>query len=303
MFLVLNMSQRPYLVPLLVVGGIFSGFTLLFLGIATFFGSPTSLAIGDRIGVIEVVGPIMSSDRTVQAIVDFRTDDSIKGVLIRVDSPGGGVGPSQEIYTEVSRLAEAKPVVVSMGSVAASGGYYVSLPAHKVVANPGTLTGSIGVIMGFTNYQDLLEKIGLKSDVIKSGEHKDIGSPVRPMTEEDRQILQALIDDVHQQFVEHVAAGRDLEFEAASELADGRIYNGRQAKEAGLVDELGNFRDALTLLSSMASIEGEPNLVYPPEPKMSFVDYFMQQAADQFRDGLREEGYAGLQYRWNADRR
>lgn len=303
MFLVRFMSRRPYLVPLLVVGGIFTAFTLLFLGIAAFFGAPASLTSGERIGVIEIVGPIISSDRAVQSIVDFRVDDSIKGVILRVDSPGGGVGPSQEIYTEIKRLAASKPVVVSMGSVAASGGYYVSLPAQKIMANPGTLTGSIGVIMGFTNYQDLLEKIGLKSDVVKSGEHKDIGSPVRPMTDEDREILQNLINDVHQQFVEHVAEGRDLDYAKAAELADGRIYSGRQAKDLGLVDELGSFRDAVNLIATMTSIEGEPDLIYPPEPRKNFVDYFMQQAVGQLRKGIQEEGGAGLQYRWNADRR
>lgn len=297
------MSQRPYIVPLLVVGGIFSGFTLMFLGIAFFFGTPSSLVMGERIGVVEIVGPIMTSDRTIQSINDFRLNDSVKGVILRVDSPGGGVGPSQEIYTEVKRLAAVKPVVVSMGSVAASGGYYVSLPAQKIMANPGTLTGSIGVIMGFTNYEELLEKIGLKSAVIKSGEHKDIGSPVRPMTKADREILQNLIDDVHQQFVEHVAEGRDLELAIAKNLADGRIYTGRQAKESGLVDELGNFRDAVNLIATMTSIEGEPELIYPPVPKKNFIDYFIEQAASQFRSGIREEMAAGLQYRWNADRR
>ena len=253
--------------------------------------------MGERIGVIEIVGPIMTSDRTVQAIIDFRSDDSVKGVVVRVDSPGGGVGPSQEIYTEIKRLAAVKPVVASMGSIAASGGYYVSLPAQKIVANPGTLTGSIGVIMGFTNYQELLEKIGLKSAVIKSGEHKDIGSPVRPMTDADREILQNLIDDVHQQFVEHVAEGRGLELAQAAKLADGRIYTGRQAKESGLIDELGNFRDAVDLVAAMTSIEGKPELVYPPEPKKNFIDYFIEQAASQFRSGVREEMAAGLQYR------
>lgn len=297
------MTRRSYIVPLLVVGGIFSGFTLLFLGVAFFFGAPAALSIGNRIGVIEIIGPITTSDKTVQDIVDFRMNESIKGVILRVDSPGGGVGPSQEIFTEIKRLAAVKPVVVSMGAVAASGGYYVALPAQKIIANPGTLTGSIGVIMGFTNYQDLFEKIGLKSDVIKSGEHKDIGSPVRPMTKSDRKILQSLIDDVHQQFVEHVAEGRNLDLETAAQLADGRIYTGRQAKEFGLIDELGNFRDAVTVIASMTSIDGEPSLVYPAKPKKNFVDYFIEQAVGQFSDGLREESNAGLQYRWNADRR
>ncbi|MBE0501126.1 MAG: signal peptide peptidase SppA [Desulfuromonadales bacterium] len=297
------MTQRSYTVPFLVIGGIFIFFTLLFLGIAFIFGTPASLTLGARIGVIEIIGPITTSDRTVQTIVDFRLNDAIKGVILRVDSPGGGVGPSQEIYAEIKRLAAKKPVIVSMGGVAASGGYYVSLPAQKILANPGTLTGSIGVIMGFTNYQDLFEKIGLKSDVVKSGEHKDIGSAIRPMTETDRSILQELIDDVHNQFVTAVAEERSLEFEVAAQLADGRVYTGRQAMESGLIDELGNFRDAVALVAAMTSIDGEPTLVYPAEPKKNFVDYFIEQSVDQFRKGLREEGSAGLQYRWNADRR
>jgi protease-4 len=297
------MTQHSYLTPILVVGGIFTGFTLLFLSVTFFFGTPSSLSLGESLGVIEVVGPITSSDRTVQNIVDFRLNESIKGVLLRVDSPGGGVGPSQEIYTEIKRLAAVKPVVVSMGAVAASGGYYVSLPAQKIVANPGTLTGSIGVIMGFQNYQELLEKIGIQSGVVKSGEHKDIGSAIRPMSDSDKKILQNLIDDVHNQFVEDVSEGRGLDFATAAKLADGRIYTGRQARESGLIDELGNFRDAVKLLAEMTSLDGEPSLVYPPVPKKNFVDYFIEQAAGQFRDGLHSATNAGLQYRWSADRR
>jgi protease-4 len=268
--------------------------------IAGVTGDSTSLQIGHKVGVIEVVGPIVSSGKTVQEIVDFRKDSSIEAVVLRVDSPGGGVGPSQEIYVEIERLAKTKPVVVSMGGVAASGGYYIAAPADQIVANPGTITGSIGVIMGFTNYQELLDKIGLKSSVIKSGEHKDIGSPVRAMTEEDRAILQSLIDDVHRQFVEAIARGRQLDFDTVLALADGRIFSGKQAKELGLVDELGNFRDAITLAASLAEIEGEPKVVYPPREKPDFIEYFMQEAVGQFKKGLQEESSVGLQYLWNG---
>ncbi len=288
---------------LLVVGAIFISFVLMIVVIANLVGGSTSLPIGHRVGVVQVVGPIVSSDRIVREIVDFGKDDSIDAVVLRVDSPGGGVGPSQEIYTEVERLAAIKPVVVSMGSVAASGGYYVAAPADKIVANPGTITGSIGVIMGFTNYEELLEKIGLKSSVVKSGKHKDIGSPVRPMTDDDRAILQTLIDDVHRQFVNAIAKGREMEFDAVLPLADGRIFTGKQAKELGLVDQLGNFRDAVSLAASLAKIDGEPKLVYPPKEKPDFIEYFMQEAIGQFKKGIREESTTGLQYIWNGTNR
>ena len=285
---------------LLVIGAVFVSFVLMIIVIASLVGNSTSLPIGHRVGVIQVVGPIVASDQTVREIVDFRKDSSIDAVVLRVDSPGGGVGPSQEIYKEVERLAAVKPVVVSMGSVAASGGYYVAAPADRIVANPGTITGSIGVIMGFTNYEELLEKIGLKNSVVKSGEHKDIGSPVRPMTDEDRAILQGLIDDVHRQFIEAIAHGREMEIETVRPLADGRIFSGQQAKELGLVDELGNFQDAVTLAASLADIDGEPKLVYPPKEKPDFIEYFMQEAVGQFKKGLKEESITGLQYLWNG---
>ncbi len=293
------MNKRSLLVPGLVVGGIVIVFLVLFVAVMAFFGSGSALPLGEKVGVVELIGPIMDSDKAVREIDEFRRDDSILAVILRVDSPGGGVGPSQEIYTEVVRLAAAKPVVVSMGSVAASGGYYVAAPAQRIVANPGTITGSIGVIMNFTNYQDLFDKIGLKSDVITSGKHKDIGSPVRPMTDDDRAILQGLINDVHQQFVTAVATGRNLDIDVTSKLADGRIFTGRQAQEAGLVDDLGNFRDAVGIAAELADIDGEPRLVYPPQPKKDFIQYFLEETASQLHRGLREETATGLQYRWN----
>ncbi len=293
------MNKRSLLIPTMVVGGIVVVFTLLSAALISLFSSGPSLPLGEKVGIVEVVGPIMDSDKTVREIDEFRRDDSILAVVLRVDSPGGGVGPSQEIYTEVEKLAATKPVVVSMGSVAASGGYYVAAPAQRIVANPGTITGSIGVIMNFTNYQELLDKIGLKNEAITSGKHKDIGSPVRPMTDEDRAILQGLIDDVHQQFVSAVAKGRKLDIDVTSKLADGRIFTGRQAKEVGLVDDLGNFRDALNIAAQLADIDGEPRLIYPPEPKKDFIQYFLEETTSQLQKGLREETSTGLQYRWN----
>ncbi|MCK4536549.1 MAG: signal peptide peptidase SppA, partial [Desulfuromonadales bacterium] len=230
------MKKRPFLIAFLLLGGLFVFFLLLALCVASLTGKPTNFPIGEKIAVVEVLGVITDSASAIEHLHNFRDNDSIKAIVLRVDSPGGGVGPSQEIHDEVRQVATVKPIVVSMGSAAASGGYYIAAPADLIVANPGTITGSIGVIMEFTNIQDLLEKIGLRSQVVKSGKHKDIGSPVRPMSVEDREILQSMIDDVHSQFIEAVAVGREMDPEVVRQLADGRIFTGRQAKELGLVD-------------------------------------------------------------------
>jgi len=173
------------------------------------------------------------------------------------------VGPAQEIFREIRKTAETKKIVASMGSVAASGGYYVAAATEKIFANPGTLTGSIGVIMSYTNFQELMDKIGLLPVVIKSGQYKDIGSPVRPLEEREKRILQEFADDIHRQFIDDVAAGRNMDAGAVAKLADGRIYTGRKALELGLVDELGNLEDAAETAGRMAGIEGDIVQVYP----------------------------------------
>jgi protease-4 len=294
------MQKKPFLMALAVLGAVFLFFLALVYAIGHLVGRPSRLPIGAKVGVVEVEGVIGSSKETIEQLIDFRDDDTVKAIVLRIDSPGGGVGPSQEIYEEVKKAVEVKPLVVSMGSVAASGGYYIAAPAQRIVANPGTITGSIGVIMEFTNFQDLLGKIGLKNQVIKSGEHKDIGSPTRPMTEEDRRILQTLIDDVHQQFIDAVAEGRKLAPEKARALADGRIFSGRQAKQYGLVDELGNLQDAIGAAADLAGIEGEPNVVYPPPEKPEFFRYLIEESASQLRHGLQQKAATGLSYVWSG---
>ncbi len=286
---------------LVTFGAIFVVFFALILVVGSLTGRPTPFPIGSKVGVVEVAGVIASAQRINEAMIDFRDDPSIKAIVLRVDSPGGGVGPSQEIYEEIRKTVEVKPVVVSMASVAASGGYYVAAPASRIVANPGTITGSIGVIMEFTNVQELLGKIGLKSQVVKSGEHKDIGSPVRPMSAGDREILQGLIDDVHDQFVSAIAEGRGLDKQEVLALADGRIFTGRQALELKLVDELGNFRDAVRVAGELAGIGGDPHLVYPEQDKPKFIDYLIQESMSQLRQGLHQEHGTGLQYLWNGN--
>jgi protease-4 len=289
-------KKRPFLMALATFGAIFIVFFILILVFTHLTGRPTPFPSGDRIGVIQVLGPIVSSDKLNRDIIRFREDSSIKAIILRIDSPGGGVGPSQEIHDEVAKTVKEKPVVVSMASVAASGGYYIAAPASSIVANPGSLTGSIGVIMEFTNIEDLLDKVGLRTNVIKSGPHKDIGSPVRPMDESDRTILQNIIQDVHNQFIDAVAEGRGMERDVAAQLADGRIYTGKQAFELGLVDRLGNLQVAVDVAAELSDVEGEPQLVYPEKEKPRLIEFLIQETMGQ----LRQEIFPGLQYRWNG---
>lgn len=293
------MKKRPFLIAILLLVAIFVFFVALVYTLSGMTGRTAGLPVGKKVGVIEVTGVIAASRETIKQLIDFRDDAAIKAIVLRVDSPGGGVGPSQEIYEEVRKTVAVKPVVVSIGSVAASGGYYIAVPAQRIVANPGSITGSIGVIMEFTNFQELLQKIGLRSDVIKSGEHKDIGSPVRPMSDNDRMILQAMIDDVHAQFIEAVADGRKMDPEVVRPLADGRIFTGRQAMAAGLVDELGNLQDAIEVAAELAGIEGDPRVIYPPKPRTGFLEYLIQETVSQLRHGLQEQSSAGLRFIWS----
>lgn len=217
---------------------------------------------GDKIGVVELQGVITSSEDFVRQVKKFREQSSIRAILIRIDSPGGGVVASQEMYEEVRKTRESgKPVVVSMGSLAASGGYYVACGASRLVANRGTLTGSIGVISEFLQMHELLGKVGVDIKTIKAGALKDAGSSSRPMTEKDQKYFQALMDDVHRQFITVVADERGFDSAYASELADGRVFTGEQAVVAGLVDTIGTYEDAIQITAEIAGIDGEPSLV------------------------------------------
>jgi len=219
----------------------------------------------DRIALVRVEGVILDAQQTVGELKRFADNPSVKAIVLRIDSPGGGVVPSQEIYDAVKRVRNKnnKMVVASMGTVAASGGYYIAAATDRIIANPGTLTGSIGVIMELANLEGLLKKIGVESLVVKSGQYKDIGSPLRKMSEGERRILQSVMDDVHRQFILAVAEGRSLDEAEVQPLADGRIFTGRQAREMKLVDELGDLDDAIRLAADLAGIEGEPKVVEP----------------------------------------
>ncbi len=292
------MKKRPFLMALLTFGAIFLFFLILIVVVTSLEGRSPILSLGEKVGVIEVTGVIIDSRQLTKQIGEFRDDPSIRAVVLRIDSPGGGVGPSQEICEEVGKLAHDKPVVVSMGSVAASGGYYIAVPATRIFANPGTITGSIGVIMEFANVEELLGKIGLRNEVVKSGPHKDIGSPTRPMTSSDREILQGMIDDVYDQFAHQVSVSRKIPLETVKSFADGRIFSGRQALDKGLVDELGNFQDAVDAAGKLAGIEGEPRLVYPPRKKPGMLDYLVEESVSRFTREISGRATPGLQYLW-----
>jgi protease-4 len=264
------LDKRAVAVLALIFGGLFVAlFGFLFLAFLAVQGGaegrPTGPFGHGRIGVVEIKGPIDESDDAVKHLHEFLRDDRVPAVVVRVDSPGGAVGPSQEIHAEVKRLAGKKPVVVSMGNLAASGGYYLSVPATRIVANPGTITGSIGVITQLPNVTALADKLGVQVNTVKSGPAKDIGNPFRPFSDEDRTVFQGMIDDVYDQFVRAVAEGRKLPVDKVRAIADGRVLTGEQAQEAGLVDELGNFRDAVRIAAELGHVEGEPELVYPPK--------------------------------------
>lgn len=261
-------EKRSVGVLLFVFGGLFLAlFGMLVLAFAAMQGERKSYAAspfgGGQIGVVEVKGAIMESDQTVAELHEFLEDERILAVIVRVDSPGGAVAPSQEIHDEVKRLAQKKKVVISMGNLAASGGYYLAAPATKIVANPGTITGSIGVITQIPNVSAIAEKVGFEMNTIKSGPAKDTGNPFRPFSEEDRASFQGMIDNVYAQFVRAVSEGRGIPEDKVRTFADGRAITGEQAKAFGLVDELGNFRDAVRIAAELAGIEGEPQLVYP----------------------------------------
>ena len=226
---------------------------------------------GEQIALIRIEGVIMQSDEITDLLTRSRDNDRIKAILLRIDSPGGAVVPAQEIYEAVLKIRESgvKKVVTSMGTVAASGGYYIASASNFIMANPGTLTGSLGVIMELMNVEGLLSKVGVEQMTIKSGANKDVGSPFRAMTDEERSILQNVSDDIHEQFIDAVAEGRSLPVEGIRRLADGRVFTGRQAKAVGLVDGIGSFEDAIQKTADIAGIKGKPRVI-ETQNKLSF---------------------------------
>lgn len=271
------------------------GLALLVLGFLA--GSDFEwMAKPNRIGVIEVKGTIAEVQETLKSLKGFRKDPNIKAILVRIDSPGGGIAPSQELHRELKRLAQEKPVVSSLGAVAASGGYYVAVGTQRIVSNPGTITGSIGVISYFPNLRELFDKIGFHTVIVKSGQFKDVGNPGREMTQQEKDLIQATIDEAHRQFITDVAQGRNLPEEKVREVADGRIFMGETALRLGLVDELGNLEDAVAAAARMGKIVGEPELVYAKKKKLSLLDLLLGSEASERLNGMLEGASEPLRY-------
>lgn len=278
------MSKPTSWKPLLIIFGISSFFFFAFVISSFLFFSKgingksksaeKALFQQSSIGVLEVNGVIMDSKKAVKTIQQFEESKDVKAVVVRINSPGGAVGPSQEIYEALRKMS--KPVVSSMSSVAASGGFYVAMASKKVFANPGTITGSIGVIMEFANLEKLYEWAKVKRYVIKTGKFKDAGSEFREMTAEERALLQGMVDDVLVQFVDAVAEGRKLPRETVTQIADGRIFSGNQALKLKLVDQLGTFTDAVEEAAKLANITGKPKLIYG-EKKKGFKELIEEQ--------------------------
>ena len=255
------MGRKPLLMGFLIFLGI--GLLLFFtVYVATWMLEDGSMSDG-RIALVRIEGVILDAKDIIDELIRYEETPSVKAIVLRIDSPGGAVVPSQEIYNQVKRIRtkSQKKVVVSMGTVAASGGYYIASASDRIVANPGTLTGSIGVIMELANVAGLFEKIGVESVVVKSGAYKDLASPFRKMGAEEREILQNVLDDVHNQFIEAVSEGRGMKLGQVRHLADGRVFTGRQAMKLGLVDELGDLEDAIRLTAEMVGIKGKPKIV------------------------------------------
>ncbi len=297
-------QKHPILLGLFILTGIFflflGGVSLLISSLIS--SSPrTDFFVGkEGVGVVDLKGLIVSPEQVLKHLTEFRNNPEVKSIVLRIESPGGAVGAAQEIFEEVKRTNAVKPVIASMGSMGASGGYYAALGAENIIANPGTMTGSIGVIVKFPNLEGLFEKIGYKSEVIKSGPLKDIGASNRAITEEERRTMQNLIDNVYSQFVRDIAEARALPVETVNELADGRIFTGEQAFDVGLIDSLGNFTDAITMAADMGGLDTEnPQLIYPKQERKFSLLTLLSKAEQSFVENI-VPMYPILSFEWQG---
>jgi protease-4 len=268
---------------------------------ASLFLSGAPLVSSGKVAVVKIEGVIVDSDDVIDQLKKYSKDTSVKAIVLRINSPGGAVVPSQEIYEEINKIRKktGQKFVVSMGVVAASGGYYIASAADRIVANPGTLTGSIGVIMEFASAEELLKKIGIKDETVAVGKRKDVGDFMRTMTPDEREYLQSVLHDVHAQFVDAVAAGRKMKTADVWALADGSIYTGIQAKAVGLVDELGDLDDAVKVAGKLAHIQGEPKVI-TEEKKTSIWDLIKGQDAGSLFRGILGKNTQGMMYLYAA---
>jgi protease IV len=297
-------KRSNLLLWIIVGGGAFLFFIVCLLALAVYFSEGSSPAFsfsGGQVACLELEGEITDSKEFVEQLKDYGNRPNVRSVVVRINSPGGGVAASQEIYEAIKkfRAESKKKVVVSMASVAASGGYYIACGADRIFANPGTITGSIGVIAEWYNYGDLLRWAKLQSVVIKSGTFKDAGSPTRPLTEEERALFQNLISNMYGQFVSAVASSRKMNEEQVKKLADGRVYTGLEAKSGGLIDAIGTYQDALAEAGKLGGIQGSPKVVSPARRSFSILDLLTGDARSALslnRD--RSESHIRFEYLW-----
>ncbi|HNZ11646.1 MAG TPA: signal peptide peptidase SppA [Smithellaceae bacterium] len=285
------MRKHPVMSGLLLLIVLGFVFYLIFYRAGAQTGSVGAkrFSLNDKVGVLPIEGLITDSFKINQQIDEFAEDSSIVAVVVRINSPGGSVGAAQEIYDAILELKKKKKVVVSMGSIAASGGLLIACAGDKIVANPGTITGSISAIMQFANFEELMKKVGVKSSVVKSGPYKDIGSPMREMTPEEQAIVQELVDDIYNQFIDVIVRNRKLTREQVAAIADGRVFSGRKAKDYGLVDQLGNMDAAAKLASVLAGKDGQYELVFPKKTGRGIFDLMFESAANSLNQALREK--------------
>lgn len=243
------------------------------MGCGLLISGDDGFSAGDRVAVLRIDDVIVDDQAYIDSLDKIKEDEKVKALVVRIDSPGGAVGPSQEIYSELKKLRSDMPVIASIGNVGASGGYYIACAAEKIFANPGSITGSIGVVAEFMSYEKLLEWARVDVEVLKSGKYKDVGSPFREMTPEDREYMQGLIDNVYSQFKSAVAESRGIGAAEVDKIADGKIFTGEQAKRLKLVDDMGTISDAVNLAAQKAGIKGKPDLVYYPKKKSQLLEF------------------------------
>jgi len=283
-------KTAKWIIGLTVAFFVIFGFLALMIA-SWMFAEPEDETVssgGEKVALVELNDPIIASQDLVRQIKKYRDSRSVKAIVFRIESPGGGVAASQEIYEEVKKTRDSgKPIVVSMGAVAASGAYYISCGATRIVANPGTLTGSIGVIFEFLHFNELMKKLGIDESTFKSGNLKDSGSPFRKVTPEDRKYFQGLIADVYDQFVDVVAKERKMSVSYVKKYADGRVFTGREAKKLGFVDTLGTLEDAVSIAAKLAGIHGKPRVIKEYHHRTLFDKLFGDTVTDVA--GLRDE--------------
>lgn len=295
-------DRRPIVWGMVGTGLMLLTFFLLALALIWLLSGDAGVAdSGTKIAIVSIEGIISSelAEKTVRQLEKYGEDPTIKAMVLRIDSPGGGVASSQEIYAAVKRLRDdGKLVVASLGSLAASGGYYVACAAERIFANPGTITGSIGVIVQLANVEELLQKVGISSTAITSGPFKDSGNPTRPLRPEDRQVFQTLVDDIYQQFVETVAQDRHLPAPQVLQIADGRVYTGRQAKDLNLVDELGALQEAVAYVTSVLGIIGKAKVVEQERESLWWLKFVLEKLPGASTLQSFSAMDAVVQYRW-----